>query len=423
MNQIIIIIGLILLNGIFSMSEIAIISARKSKLEKDSKNGNKSAQTVLKLATDPDIFLSTIQIGITLIGILTGMFSGDALAESFGSIIASLLGIDASIAASVAQVTILILVTYLTLVLGELVPKRIGMAAADRIARIMARPVYWLSVVTKPAVWLLAKSTSLLVAISGIKQDDNKVTEEEIKSMIQEGTEGGEVQKVEQDIMERVLLMGDMKVSSIMTHRSDLVWIDTNATASEVDFLIHSNLHDYYPTANGSLDDVVGFVSLKDIIRTIDNQDFSIKNITQPATAFHQEMSLYNGLEKLKEEGHTGCALVYDEFGQCQGIITLRDILEGLIGLVNTEHEEPQIIEREDGGWLIDGQCTFYDFLVYFEIEDDTTDTDYNTISGLILSQIDNMPQSGTKAKWRNFIFEVIDIDGARIDKVLVTRN
>lgn len=423
MNQIIIIVGLILLNGIFSMSEIAIISARKSKLEKDSKNGNKSAQTVLKLATDPDIFLSTIQIGITLIGILTGMFSGDALAESFGSIIASLLGIDASIAASVAQVTILILVTYLTLVLGELVPKRIGMAAADRIARIMARPVYWLSVVTKPAVWLLAKSTSLLVAISGIKQDDNKVTEEEIKSMIQEGTEGGEVQKVEQDIMERVLLMGDMKVSSIMTHRSDLVWIDTNATASEVDFLIHSNLHDYYPTANGSLDDVVGFVSLKDIIRTIDNQDFSIKNITQPATAFHQEMSLYNGLEKLKEEGHTGCALVYDEFGQCQGIITLRDILEGLIGLVNTEHEEPQIIEREDGGWLIDGQCTFYDFLVYFEIEDDTTDTDYNTISGLILSQIDNMPQSGTKAKWRNFIFEVIDIDGARIDKVLVTRN
>ncbi len=423
MNQIIIIVGLILLNGIFSMSEIAIISARKSKLEKDSKNGNKSAQTVLKLATDPDIFLSTIQIGITLIGILTGMFSGDALAESFGSIIASLLGIDASIAASVAQVTILILVTYLTLVLGELVPKRIGMAAADRIARIMARPVYWLSVVTKPAVWLLAKSTSLLVAISGIKQDDNKVTEEEIKSMIQEGTEGGEVQKVEQDIMERVLLMGDMKVSSIMTHRSDLVWIDTNATASEVDFLIHSNLHDYYPTANGSLDDVVGFVSLKDIIRTIDNQDFSIKNITQPATAFHQEMSLYNGLEKLKEEGHTGCALVYDEFGQCQGIITLRDILEGLIGLVNTEHEESQIIEREDGGWLIDGQCTFYDFLVYFEIEDDTTDTDYNTISGLILSQIDNMPQSGTKAKWRNFIFEVIDIDGARIDKVLVTRN
>jgi len=423
MNQIIIIVGLILLNGIFSMSEIAIISARKSKLEKDSKNGNKSAQTVLKLATDPDIFLSTIQIGITLIGILTGMFSGDALAESFGSIIASLLGIDASIAASVAQVTILILVTYLTLVLGELVPKRIGMAAADRIARIMARPVYWLSVVTKPAVWLLAKSTSLLVAISGIKQDDNKVTEEEIKSMIQEGTEGGEVQKVEQDIMERVLLMGDMKVSSIMTHRSDLVWIDTNATASEVDFLIHSNLHDYYPTANGSLDDVVGFVSLKDIIRTIDNQDFSIKNITQPATAFHQEMSLYNGLEKLKEEGHTGCALVYDEFGQCQGIITLRDILEGLIGLVNTEHEEPQIIERKDGGWLIDGQCTFYDFLVYFEIEDDTTDTDYNTISGLILSQIDNMPQSGTKAKWRNFIFEVIDIDGARIDKVLVTRN
>lgn len=169
MNQIIIIIGLILLNGIFSMSEIAILSARRTKLEKDSEKGNKGAQTVIKLASDPDIFLSTIQIGITLIGILTGMFSGDALANDFGHILTKI-GVSASIAPKIAQITILIIVTYLTLVLGELVPKRIGIAAADRIARIMARPVYWLSVITKPAVWLLAKSTSLLVAISGIKK-------------------------------------------------------------------------------------------------------------------------------------------------------------------------------------------------------------------------------------------------------------
>lgn len=422
MDQALIIICLILLNGLFSMSEIAIISARRAKLEKDSKNGNKSAATVLKLATDPDIFLSTIQIGITLIGILTGLFSGDALADDLGSVLATA-GLSATMARNIAQISILIIVTYLTLVLGELVPKRIGMSAADRISRIMARPVYWLSVITKPAVWILAKSTSILVAISGIKQEDTKVTEDEIKSIIQEGTEGGEVQKVEQDIMERVLLMGDMKVCSIMTHRSDITWIDIDATASQVEEIIHTNLHDYYPVANKSLDDVKGFVSLKDIIRAIDNDDFSVSGITQPATAFHEEMSLYNGLEKLKADGHIGCALVFDEFGGCQGIITLRDILEGLIGLVNSEDNQPQIIQREDSSWLIDGQCTFYDFLVYFEIEDDNTDTRYNTISGLILSRIGRIPQCGEKITWRNFAIEVVDMDGARIDKVLVTLN
>lgn len=422
MEQALIILCLILLNGLFSMSEIAIISARRAKLEKDSKNGNKSATTVLKLATDPDIFLSTIQIGITLIGILTGLFSGDALADDLGSVLATA-GVSATMARNIAQISILIIVTYLTLVLGELVPKRIGMSAADRISRIMARPVYWLSVIAKPAVWILAKSTSILVAISGIKQENTKVTEDEIKSIIQEGTEGGEVQKVEQDIMERVLLMGDMKVSSIMTHRSDITWIDIDATASQVEEIIHTNLHDYYPVANKSLDDVKGFVSLKDIIRAIDNDDFSVSGITQPATAFHEEMSLYNGLEKLKADGHIGCALVFDEFGGCQGIITLRDILEGLIGLVNSEDNQPQIIQREDGSWLIDGQCTFYDFLVYFEIEDDNTDTHYNTISGLILSRTRNIPQCGEKITWRNFAIEVVDMDGARIDKVLVTHH
>lgn len=422
MSQIFIIIGLILLNGLFSMSEIAIISARKAKLEKDSKNGDKAAQTVLKLATDPDIFLSTIQIGITIIGILTGLFSGDALADDFGLFLEHL-GISNSIAHNLAQFTILLAVTYLTLVLGELVPKRIGMATADRISRIMARPVFWLSIIAKPIVWLLAKSTSIIMAISGIKQDNNKITEEEIKSIIQEGTEAGEVQKVEQDIMERVFLLGDMKVSSIMTHQSDIIWIDINATAQQVETLIHNNLHDYYPVADKSFDTIKGFVSLKDIIRTINNDNFSIATITQPATVFYEDMSIYKGLEKLKTDGHNGCALVFDEFGTCQGIITLRDILDGLIGIVNSNDNEPQIIARENGkGWFIDGQCTFYDFMVYFELEDIVEDAHYNTISGLIISRLEKIPHSGEYVTWRNFTFEVVDMDGPRIDKVLVTK-
>lgn len=422
MVQLFIIIGLILLNGLFSMSEIAIISARRSKLEKDSKKGNKSAKTALKLATDPDIFLSTIQIGITLIGILTGLFSGDALANDLGAILQKC-GIDASLANNLAQISILIIVTYLTLVIGELVPKRIGMATADRIARIMARPVYLLSVITKPIVWILAKSTAIIVVILGIKQDDNNVTEDDIKSIIQEGTEAGEVQKVEQDIVERVFLMGDMKVSSIMTHRSDIVWININASAKDVETLIHNNLHDYYPVANNQ-DIINSFVSLKDIIRTINNDDFAISKIMQPAMVFHENMSLYNGLEKLKTDGHIGCALVFDEYGSCQGIITLRDILEGLVGMVNTEHQEPQIIARDNNnGWLIDGQCSFYDFMVYFALEDDIEDSDYNTISGLILSRLEHIPQSGESVTWRNFKLEVVDMDGPRIDKVLAIKS
>lgn len=423
MKHIIIIICLILLNGFFAMAEIAIISARRSRLEKDSKEGSKSAATALKLASDPDIFLSTIQIGITLIGILTGIYSGDALSHDLGVII-SKLGVSLPTAVAISQVAIIVIVTYLTLVLGELVPKRVGLSAADSIARIMARPIYWLSIVTKPFVWLLAKSTSIVVAIMGVKKQENVVTEAEIKSIIQEGASGGEVQKVEQDIMERVFLMGDLKVSSIMTHRSDLCWVDITATAREVQALLTSNLHDNYPVAQGSLDNVKGLISLKDIILNIDKPDFSVEKIMRPAQAFHENMSIYNGLERLKEDGQVGCALVFDEFGGCQGIITLRDILEGLIGMVNTEHNDPQIVERADGqGWLVDGQCTFYDFLVYFEIEDETTDVDYNTVSGLILSRLNHIPSTGESVTWRNFTLEVIDMDQARIDKILITSS
>lgn len=422
MSSAIIVLSLILLNGIFAMSEIAIISARKSHLESDSKKGNKNARTALRLATDPDIFLSTIQIGITLIGILTGIFSGDALAITCGKLFIQC-GIPASIAIPSAQTAIIIIVTYLTIVLGELVPKRIGLAAADKVARIMARPVYWLSLATKPFVWLLAHSTAVIVRISGVNQQDNKVTEEEIKSIIQEGTDDGEVKKVEQDIVERVFLMGDLKVSSIMTHRKDICWIDINSPHSEIKEILSRELHDNYPVADGSLDKIIGIVSLKELIRH-NNTGIDLNRMTRQAPAFHENMSIYDGLERLKKEDTIGCALVFDEFGRCEGIITLRDILEGLIGTVNSKHDEPQIIPRGNNeGWLVDGQCPFYDFLIYFENEDITDDTDYNTVSGLILSRLGHIPISGESINWRDFTFEVIDMDGARIDKILVTRS
>lgn len=423
MSDIIIILLLILLNGVFAMSEIAIISARKHVLEKKSKGGHKGAATALKLATDPDLFLSTIQIGITLIGILTGIFSGEALGGHLAKLFVEW-GTPMAVALPVAKILVVAIVTYLTLVFGELVPKRIGMASADGVAQFMARPVYWLSVVAKPFVWLLAKSTSWLVSLCGIKGDGAKITEEEIKSIIQEGTEHGEVTKVEQDIMERVLLMGDLKVGSIMTHRADVAYIDVSADVEAIRAVFRTDLHDNYPVVNSSLDDVVGVITLKELILHLNDSNFDLQSLMMPIQAVYEDMSIYDCLEKLMAEHHAGFALVYDEFGECQGVITLRDIFEGLVGVVNADEEDPQIVARADGNsWLVDGQCSFYDFLVYFDMEDVSDATDYNIIGALILSRLGRFPETGEKITWNDFTLEVVDMDGVRIDKVLVTRN
>lgn len=423
MSDIIIILLLILLNGVFAMSEIAIISARKHVLEKKSKGGHKGAATALKLATDPDLFLSTIQIGITLIGILTGIFSGEALGGHLAKLFVEW-GTPMAVALPVAKILVVAVVTYLTLVFGELVPKRIGMASADGVAQFMARPVYWLSVVAKPFVWLLAKSTSWLVSLCGIKGDGAKITEEEIKSIIQEGTEHGEVTKVEQDIMERVLLMGDLKVGSIMTHRADVAYVDVSADVEAIRDVFKTDLHDNYPVVNSSLDDVVGVITLKELILHLNDSNFDLQSLMMPIQAVYEDMSIYDCLEKLMAEHHAGFALVYDEFGECQGVITLRDIFEGLVGVVNADEEDPQIVARADGNsWLVDGQCSFYDFLVYFDMEDVSDATDYNIIGALILSRLGRFPETGEKITWNDFTLEVVDMDGVRIDKVLVTRN
>lgn len=231
--EIIIIILLILLNGLFAMSEIALISARRSNLTARAKQGNKAAAKALQLAQDPDRFLSTIQIGITLIGILTGIYSGEALAGRFGAMLASL-GMPLRTAVPVAQILIVIVVTYLTIVFGELVPKRIGMKSAERVAILVARPMQVLAKVTSPFVWLLSRSIELITRLLGIRDTESKVTEEEIKSIIQEGTEDGEVQIVEQQIVGRVFSLGDRKVGSIMTHRSEIAWIDPAMTPAEI---------------------------------------------------------------------------------------------------------------------------------------------------------------------------------------------
>ena len=420
--EIIIILALILLNGILSMSEIAMVSARKTRLETEAKRGNKSAKTALKLAQEPDRFLSTIQIGITLIGILTGLYSGETLANDFALLLSRITPLDAH-ALAVSKGIIVVIVTYLTLILGELVPKRIGMNAAEKVAKIVAPVMTFLSKIASPFVWLLSASTILVTKILGLKESkDGKVTEEEIKAIIKEGKDDGEVQEVEQDIVERVFNLGDRNIGSIMTHRSDLVWLDITESNDQIRKIVNKHLYNIYPVADSKLDNIIGVVYLKDLFGKIDLPDFNLEKIIRPAQYFPKNQSVYNALEHLKTE-HLKYGLVTDEFGSIEGIFTLKDILTALIGDVPEIGEEPDIIRRNDGSYLIDGQCSFYDFLAYFDMEDLYPNHYYNTVSGLILKILEHVPKTGEQLSWLCFDLEIVDMDGARMDKILVKLN
>lgn len=419
--EIVIIIIIILLNGLLSMSEIALVSARKSRLEVEAKRGNKSAQTALMLSNEPDRFLSTIQIGITLIGILTGLYSGEAFAYDLAEYLSPVPGIG-SYALVISKTAIVVVVTYLTLIMGELVPKRIGMGYAEKVSMLVAKPMHWLSLIASPFAWLLSKSTALTVKLIGTDvSEDNKVTEEEIKAIVKEGFDGGEVQEVEQDIVERVFNLGDRKVGSIMTHRSELVWLDLTDSMENVREKIQANLFNIYPVANGKFDDIRGVVYLKDLFGRMDEPGFSLTQVIHPAEFVPENQSVYNALEQFKH-ARVQYGIVTDEFGGIQGIVTLKDIMEGLVGQVPVLGEEAEIVQRADGTWLVDGQYRFYDFLEYFDMEDLYAEHDYNTLSGLILEILKRVPKTGEKLTWLNFEFEIVDMDGARIDKVLVKK-
>lgn len=424
MREIVVILLLILLNGLFSLSEIALISARKSKLTADAKRGSRSAQRALDMASEPDRFLSTVQIGITLIGILTGLYSGDVLAADFASILIGW-GVPALYAHPVAQSSIVVIVTYLSIVVGELVPKRIGLGLADKVAKVVARPMHFLSVLASPFVWLLSQSTALIVKLLGIREDANRVTEEEIKSMIQEGAEAGEVQEMEQDIVERVFVMGDLKVSSIMTHRKDIVTLDVRMGTEEIREIICRNLYQSYPVVDRDMENVKGVITLKALILSLDNEDFSLKDEMATPLYLPENMTVYKALEFMKEN-KVSRVLVCDEYGSMQGIVTTKDILEGLVGEVgdSTEDDVPYIIERRnDAGWIVDGRCPLYEFFCYFDCEElNPTASHSNTLAGLLLELLGRIPEEGELVKWHQFRFEVMDMDGARIDKVLVVK-
>lgn len=418
--EIAIIFFLILLNGVFSMSEIALISARKNRLETSAKKGNPSAKTALDLANSPNKFLSTVQIGITLIGILTGIYSGDKVTDDV-RIFLDQFEILQPYSSNLSVGIVVVVLTFFSLVLGELLPKRIGLNYPEAIAKAVAYPMKIVSVITAPFIWLLTISTESLLKLFRIRPTaDGKVTEEEIKAIIKEGTEVGEVQEIEQDIVERVFHIGDRKVNSLMTHRKAVVYLSLEDNLAETKAKVLGELHSVYPVCTDNLDDVVGIVLLKDLFASFEKGDFDLKSITKEPFYFIEHTSAYKALEIFKTS-KVHYALVTDEYGIFQGMITLNDILEALVGDASDfYHEEFQLIAREDGTWLVDGHYSLHDFLTYFDMDELINDYDVTTVSGLIMTELSYIPKQGEKLIWNLFELEVIDMDGVKIDKVLV---
>ena len=418
--ELLIILFLIILNGVFSMSEIALISARKNRLETSAKKGNKNAKIALDLANSPNKFLSTVQIGITLIGILTGIYSGDKITTDVQTIV---LGFEMlkPFAHSIAVGIVVVILTFFSLVLGELLPKRIGLNHPEAIAKAVAFPMKIISIITAPFIWLLTHSTDFLLDLLQIKPTaDGKVTEEEIKAIIKEGTEVGEVQEIEQDIVERVFHIGDRKINSLMTHRKSVVSLPLHSNKTQVREFMLKELHSIYPVYGENHDDIVGVVNLKNIFANIDTSDFNLPEIITEAPFMMEQTTAYKALEQFKNTG-IHYAFVSDEYGVFQGIITLNDILEALVGDASDfNKDEFQLVEREDGTWMVDGHYSLHDFLTYFELDELINDYEVTTVSGLIMIELSHIPKQGEKLIWQKFELEVIDMDGVKIVKVLV---
>ena len=418
--ELLIILLLIILNGVFSMSEIALISARKSRLETAAKKGQKNAKVALDLLNEPNKLLSTVQIGITLISILTGIFSGDKITADVQAVIVKsqfLLPYAHSIAVGI----LVLILTFFSLVLGELFPKRIGLNYPEAIAKSMAIPMKIVSQITAPFIWLLTISTDGLLKLFNIKPTaDGKVTEDEIKAIIKEGTEVGEVQEIEQDIVERVFHIGDRKVNSLMTHRSEIVHLSLLDSLDQLKAKVLAEMHSIYPVSDKNLDELVGVVSLKDLFINFEKDTFNLQDICVKPPYLIEQTSAYKALENFKKS-KVHYALVVDEFAIFQGIITLNDILEALVGdAADFDTDNYQLVANDDGTWLVDGQYSLHDFLTFFDMDALTNDYEVTTVSGFFATELGKIPQQGQKIIWNKLELEAQKMEGNLIDKVLI---
>lgn len=418
--EITLILILILANGVFALAEIAIVSSKKTRLEQFALKGVQGAKVALDLANSPDKFLSTVQVGITLIGILAGAFGGATLSAPLSDYLSQFHSLDAY-SESLSLGIVVSAITFLSLIVGELVPKRIALNNPEAIACVVALPMLWLARVASPIVNILSGSTNLVMKLLGIKANaEVPVTEEEVRIMIALGTKSGEFEPVEQDLINRIFKLSDRRISELMTPKNEILWIDINDSEKAIRELVLSKPHAAFPVGNDSIDNIVGVVRAKDILVALEKgETLDVQHLMKKPTFFLESLSAFRVFEKLRKI-KPQMAIIINEYGATQGLITLNDILGSITGDIDGEVLEPYAVERSDGTWLIDGLMPIRDFKEQFnfaELPDE--DSGFETLGGFVMHQLGTIPKEGQAFEWNNARFEVIDMDGRRIDKIL----
>jgi len=423
--EIFILVGLIVLNGLFAMSEIAIVTARKSRLTAMAHGGSSTAKAALKLAEDPTQFLSTVQIGITSIGILNGIFGESILAGPLSVWLQSF-GVSAEIASVVSTVLVVIIVTYASIVIGELVPKRIGQISAESIACLVSKPMTLLATVAKPFVWMLSGSTHSLMRVLGFNhQTEDNVTHEDIQAMLQEGSSAGVIEHNEHAIVKNVFRLDERSISSLMVPRSDLVYLDVSESLEHNLRLVMQAPHSRFPVCRNNLDDIVGVVSAKQLLaQSISGKEIHIASLVKPCNFVPDSLS---GMELLEHFRSSGSQMVFvvDEYGDLKGMVTLQDMMDALTGEFAQDDEDDQmVIRRQDGTLLLDGLIPIIDLKDALDIRklQDEEEGRYQTLNGLLMYELGKIPQTADVVEVAGWRLEIVDMDGKRVDKVLAQK-
>jgi putative hemolysin len=422
-TDVLVIAGLILLNGLFSMSELAIVSARPARLKVAAERGNRGARCALALASDPGRFLSTVQIGITLIGIIAGAYSGASLGEPVGDRLA-MLGLPARAAGEAGFVLVIVATTYFSLVIGELVPKQVALRVAEPVAIAASRPMLLLSRLMAPFVWLLDRSSGLLLRLLGLRQGGEAgVTAEELQMIFAEATRSGVIEEDERQIMTGIMRLADRPVRELMTPRTELDWVDLTASEAELRSRIKESPHSLLPVAEDTADNIVGVIKVRDVLALLlAGRRVNIGRVMKKAEIIPDQLDAMDALRLLQQSG-VAMALVHDEYGHLEGIVTPADLLSAIVGNFvshRDEGDEPMIVEREDGSLLIAGALPA-DSLASRLALDLPEDREYATAAGYVLSVLKRMPKEGEHFTDQDWRFEIVDMDGLKIDKLLVT--
>ena len=422
--DLVLILALVAINGLLSMSELAIVSAREARLKAMAKSGSRGAKCALELAAEPGRFLSTVQIGITLIGILAGAYSGASLGTPVGQRLVPL-GLDPETAQTVGFGLVIVVTTFASLVIGELVPKQFALRNPELIASIVARPMGWLSKITAPFVWLLDQTSALIFRILGLNREArNVVTAEELHLVVAEAQTAGVLEESERAIISGIVRLADRPVREVMTPRTDIDWIDIRCTREEIRAALTETTHSRLPVAEGSVDNIVGVVSTRDMLtRLLDGHELNLPELTRSAPVIPDLMDAMDALAVLRS-AEVPLALVHDEYGHLDGIVTPGSILSALAGAFAhdmEEGDEPPCVERDDGSWLVSGSANA-DVLVDRIGVSMPGDRDYSTVAGFALSVLKRIPETGEIFKFDGYRFEVVDMDGRKIDKLLVSR-